>query len=395
MIESHDVMTSHTPSLFPDLSPEAGARDQGILPYQTLRAWVDAGLITADNAIDEAQLQPASIDLRLGAIAYQVKASFLPGEAYTVEGQLRELTAARLDLTRPQVLQKGCVYVVPLQERLALPQGYAGRANPKSSTGRIDVFTRLITDYGSDFDRVGEGYQGGLYIEIAPHSFSIQLRQGAKLNQLRLVRGNAAASDTTLRRLEHQEHLVYADADPVKATIADGLWFSVDLEGDGTDGGLIGYRAIRRAPVIDLDGAAPLDPSEYWEPVPRPKNDYLILEPGEFYILGSKEQVRVPADYAAEMVSYDPSVGEFRVHYAGFFDPGFGYGDNDILGTRAVLEVRSHEVPFLLRHRQRVGRLLYERLTEPAQKVYGAAGVGSSYQRQGLRLSRYFADWPR
>jgi dCTP deaminase len=328
-------------------------------------------------------------------VAYQVKASFLPGEAYTVEEQLRELTAATVDLTRPQVLQKGCVYVAPLQEHLALPSGVSGRANPKSSTGRIDVFTRLITDHGSDFDRVAEGYKGALYIEIAPHSFSIQLQQGARLNQLRLMRGRTATSDASLRRLEVQERLVYAGGDPVRAIIADGLWFSVDLKGDDTAStDIIGYKAIPRAPVIDLNVTAPLDPREYWEPVARPKRDYLILEPGEFYILGSRERVRVPNDYAAEMVGYDPSVGEFRVHYAGFFDPGFGYGDNDILGAKAVLEVRSHEVPFLLRHGQRVGRLLYERLTEEAAKIYGAAGAGSSYQRQGLRLSRYFAPWP-
>ena len=387
-------MTTQSPRLFPELSPETPARDSGILPYQALKAWVEAGLITADSPVEEGQLQPASIDLRLGDVAYQVKASFLPGEAFTVAEQLRELTAARLDLTRPQVLQKGCVYVVPLQERLALPDTVSGRANPKSSIGRLDVFTRLITDHGSDFDRAGEGYHGRLYLEVAPRSFSVQLQRGARLNQLRLMRGHPAASDATLRRLEVQERLVYTGDAAARAFIADGLWFSVDLEAGDGDTGIIGYRAINRAPVIDLDATEPLDPREYWEPVPRPKHDYLILEPGDFYILGSTERVRVPTDYAAEMVSYDPSVGEFRVHYAGFFDPGFGYGDNDITGTKAVLEVRSHEVPFLLRHRQRVGRLLYERLTEEPQKVYGGAGVGSSYQRQGLRLSRYFAAWP-
>lgn len=387
-------MATNTPSLFPDLSPQEGARDQGILPYQTLKAWVQAGYIGSDDPIQDGQLQPASLDLRLGDVAYQVKASFLPGEAYAVADQLRDLAAARLDLTRPQVLQKGCVYVAPLLERLALPPGVGGRANPKSSVGRIDVFTRLITDHSSDFDRVPEGYQGALYVEIAPHSFSIQLRRGTSLNQLRLLRGRAATTDAALRKLESQQRLLWADADPVRAFIADGLWFSVDLAGEDEPAGVIGYRALRRAPVIDLDSAEALDPREYWEPVERPANAYLILEPGEFYILGSRERVRVPPDYAAEMVSYDPSVGEFRVHYAGFFDPGFGYGENDVLGTKAVLEVRSHDVPFLLRHRQRVGRLVYERLTEPAQRVYGAAGVGSSYQRQGLRLSRYFAPWP-
>ena len=389
------MTSSLTPSLFPDPSHDAPTRDSGILPYQTLKAWVECGRIAADVPVEEGQLQPASLDLRLGDTAYQVKASFLPGEAYTVGEQLRDLTAARLDLTRPQVLQKGCVYVVPLQERLSLPDSVSGRANPKSSTGRIDVFTRLITDHGSDFDRVGAGYKGGLYVEIAPHSFSVQLQRGARLNQLRLMQGDPQTNDDRLRNLETQQRLVWEREEAVQATIADGLWFSVDLEGELPSGDpVIGYRALPRAPVIDLDAPDLLDPREYWEPVHRPASDYLILEPGEFYILGSKEQVRVPNDYAAEMVSYDPSVGEFRVHYAGFFDPGFGYGEADILGTRAVLEVRSHDVPFLLRHGQRVGRLQYERLTAEAHKIYGASGVGSSYQRQGLRLSRYFAPWP-
>jgi len=274
-------------------------------------------------------------------------------------------------------------------EELKLPAGIAGKANPKSTTGRLDIFTRLITDNGNEFEGVREGYRGKLYLEVVPRTFSILLQQGARLNQIRFVRGNPPASDIKLGQLDQSEPLVYLEADgPHAAVIKDGLWISVDLEGNA-DNGIVGYRAKNHAPLVDLSKIAYYDTLEFWEPITRTPSRGLVLNPDDFYILASRELIRVPPNYAASMVPYDPSVGEFRIHYAGFFDPGFGYGENDIAGTRAVLEVRSHDVPFLIEHGQDVGRLIYDRLLGVPEKIYGV-NIGSSYQRQGLALAKQF-----
>jgi dCTP deaminase len=275
-------------------------------------------------------------------------------------------------------------------EELALPSGISGKANPKSTTGRLDVFARLITDYAEYFDRVPKGYRGRLFVEVAPKSFSVLVHEGTKLNQLRLMRGTPPRSDSSLAALQEDETLVYQEGGvPGRATIADkGLWFSIDLGGQpGTE--IIGWKAIAHAPIVDLDQIDYYSPLDFWEPIYSPRKPYLILDQNAFYILRSKERVRVPTGYAAEMIPYDPSVGEFRVHYAGFFDPGFGYGSGDIPGTRAVLEVRLHEVPYVLRDGQWLGRLVYERLLERPAKVYGTDS-GSSYQYQDLGLSKQF-----
>jgi dCTP deaminase len=279
---------------------------------------------------------------------------------------------------------------VPLMEELNLPADISGKANPKSTTGRLDVFTRLITDYGSEFERVPAGYKGTLYTEIVPRTFSIVVEQGARLNQLRLRRGNPPPSDSELERLHEQETLVYTEnLSPGDALISNkSLWLSVDLSGDeGSD--IIGYKARHNTALIDLHRINHYEPLEYWEPIHRTRSRSLVLDPDDFYILASKERVRIPHSFAAEMVPYDPSVGEFRIHYAGFFDPGFGYGADDIKGTHAVLEVRSHEVPFLLEDGQVVGRLVFERLLSAPTKIYGQ-GIGSSYQHQRLALSKHF-----
>ncbi|HEY5648048.1 MAG TPA: 2'-deoxycytidine 5'-triphosphate deaminase, partial [Nitrospiria bacterium] len=331
--------------------------------------------------------------LRLGPVAYRVRASFLPGKDATVMEGISGLVMHEIDLSSPAVMEKGCVYIVPLMEELNLPDEIFGKANPKSTTGRLDVFTRLITDYGEEFERVPAGYKGKLYAEVVPRTFSILVREGTKLNQLRLIDGlppaGSVSNDEKLGELDQKETLVYSPDDrPKAAKIAEGLWISVDLEGiDGDD--LIGFRAKHHAPLIDLSKVNYYNPLEFWEPIRSPKSKSLILNPDDFYILISKEKVRIPADYAAEMVAYDPSVGEFRIHYAGFFDPGFGYGNNNIKGTRAVLEVRSHEVPFLLGDGQVVGRLIYETLRDTPKKIYGTT-IGSSYQGQGLSLSKQF-----
>lgn len=376
-------------TLFPESASEGAPTGRGILPYQDIRRLIAAGHLAAPEPITEEQLQPASIDLRLGPVAYQVRGSFLPGRTTRVETKLRDLVSDTLDLTASRVLQKECVYIIPLMEELVLPAGVSGRANPKSTLGRLDVFTRLITDYGSQFDVVPEGYKGRLFVEVAPRSFSVLVRAGTRLNQLRLSRGRSTGSDAMLSALNASQSLVFLEDDaPARPDIAGGLWISIDLKGAGP-GGVVGYRALKGAPVIDLDMVDHYDPREFWEAIPKPAKARLVLQPREFYILGSREKIRVPPTAAAEMVSYDPSVGEYRIHYAGFFDPGFGYGDGEMAGTRAVLEVRSHEVPVVLEHGQRVGRLIYEQLLAVPDKLYGPA-AGSSYYQQGIALSKQF-----
>jgi len=375
--------------LFPEM-PTAGneERTTGILPSQAIRELIAKGRIIGNRAITEEQIQPASLDLRLGDIAHRVQASFLPGPGGKVEARVKELRMARVDLTSAAVFEKGCVYIVPLLEELDLPRDISGKANPKSTTGRLDVFVRLITDDGVEFERVPPGYKGRLYAEIVSRTFTVAVRAGMRLNQLRFVRGNPVSSDSRIRRLDEEENLTYMDEEsPVKASVDRGLRITVNLEGASADE-VIAYKARKHAPAIELDRINYYAPEEFWEARKHGSNR-LILEPGDFYILASKERVRVPPEFAAEMVPFDPSVGEFRIHYAGFFDPGFGYGSSDIKGTRAVLEVRAHEVPFLIEHEQFVGRLTYMPLLSKPEKIYGLQ-IGSSYQQQALTLSKQF-----
>jgi len=366
----------------------------GVLPSQALEKLIAAGAIRAQSPILPEQIQPSSLDLRLGVEAYRVRASFLAGGSTTVTGKLEKYRLHTLDLSRPAVLEKGCVYIVPLQEELALPPSVSGKANPKSSTGRLDIFTRLITDEGRQFEIVPAGYKGRLYAEVVPRTFSVVVREGERLSQLRLFQGRHTPSDHQLHQLESEEALVYLpDATRGEAAIQNGLRLSVDLEGiDGSR--IIGYRAKRHAPLIDLAKLQHYEPEDFWDPIPRNETRTLILDPEDFYILASREKVRIPAHYAAEMVPFDPTIGEFRIHYAGFFDPGFGYGGTgEVHGTRAVLEVRSHEVPFILEDGQIVASLVFERLLERPRVLYGE-GIGSSYQRQGLKLSKHFKAAP-
>jgi dCTP deaminase len=331
----------------------------GILPAQTIDRLIESGAICATSPFDADQVQPASLDLRLGARVWRVRASFLPGLGRAVSTRIDDVSMHELDLTRGAVLEKGCVYIAELQERLALPPGVSARANPKSSTGRVDVFVRLLTDGSRTFDDVAEGYAGPAYIEIAPQTFSVLVRSGTRLNQLRLKQG----------------------APPRLLTKDVG----VDLTGE-----IAGFRARRHAGVVDMDFEDGHDPRDFWEPL-VPRRGELLLDPGEFYILASKEAIEIPVMQAAEMTPIDPAVGEFRVHYAGFFDPGFGTEEARGLGSRGVLEVRSHETPFLLEDGQTVARLVYEPLTERPSRLYGDRG--SHYQRQGLKLSKHFKVW--
>ncbi|WP_366556298.1 2'-deoxycytidine 5'-triphosphate deaminase [Aquibaculum sediminis] len=358
----------------------------GILPSQAIRALIESREITSPHPGLAEQVQPASLDLRLGPLAYRVRASFLPGPGRKVAERIDELAMHEIDLRRGAVLETGCVYIVPLQERLALNGRIAGMANPKSSTGRLNVFTRLIVDEAGAFDMVPAGYQGPLYAEIAPNAFPILVREGARLNQLRLRRGSPNVGDRALEKLHEEVGLL---GDEAAAQIRKGLVFTVDLQ--ATEGAPVGYRAKSHTGVIDLDRIGHYDPRDFWEALPGSRRGDLILDPDEFYILASRESVRIPPAYAAEMIPYDTQIGEFRVHYAGFFDPGFGW-KAERAGTRAVLEVRSHEVPFVLEHGQAVGRLVYERLAAEPDQLYGA-GIGSSYHSQGLTLSKHFRSW--
>jgi len=384
-------MSEDTASLFPELEKDLVAfHNKGILPDQTIRALIQGGQFEATEVISDDQIQPASCDLRLGDVAYRVRASFLPGRHARVADKIELLKMHTIDLSNPAVLERGCVYIIPLMESLKLPAGISGRANPKSTTGRLDIFTRLLTDYGTEFERIEAGYKGQLYVEVVPRTFSVLVQKGTKLNQLRFIRGiDLPRSDANLDKLDKAESLVYLANDQVQdALIDEGLRISIDLCGSA-GGEIIGYRAKQHAPLIDLTLINHYDPFDFWEPIPVPKSKTLVLNPDDFYILLSKEKLRIPPDYAAELVAYDPSVGEFRIHYAGFFDPGFGYGNNDIKGTHAVLEVRSHEVPFLLEDGQIIGRLIYEPLLGRPEKIYGTK-IGSSYQGQGLSLSKQF-----
>ena len=331
----------------------------GILPYQSIEALIAEGAIASAAPFADDQVQPASLDLRLGSRCWRVRASFLPGAGRTVAERLQAVSMHQLDLERGAVLERGCVYIAELQERLRLPPGVSGRGNPKSSTGRLDIFVRLLTDEGRAFEDVRDGYVGPLYVEIAPQTFSVLARTGSRLNQMRLKRGRPQALST--------------------------VTVGVDLTG-----GICGYRARRHSGVVDLDLEGRHDPHDFFEPL-EPRHGELLLDPGEFYILASKEAVEIPVMQAAEMTPIDPTVGEFRAHYAGFFDPGFGTAEMAATGSRAVLEVRSREAPFLLEDGQPVARLVFEPLTARPSRAYGEGG--SHYQRQGLQLSKHFRPW--
>ncbi|HEV7257372.1 MAG TPA: 2'-deoxycytidine 5'-triphosphate deaminase [Bosea sp. (in: a-proteobacteria)] len=356
----------------------------GIQPDSCIRAFIEGGAIRLAHPPADGQIQPASLDLRLGEKAYRVRASFLPGPERTVRQRLDELALHEIDLSKGAVLETDCVYVAELMEGLALPAGLRAAANPKSSTGRLDVFTRVITDRSREFDLIEDGYEGPLFIEISPRTFPVLVRSGSRLSQIRFRAGETKLDDRALGELHQRETLVSA-ADP---SFQSGVAVSVDLSGFD---GLIGYRGKHHTALIDVDRVGAYRASEFWEPIHADGSRSMILDPGQFYILASKEAVHVPPDYAAEMTPFDALVGEFRVHYAGFFDPGFGHSAAGGQGARAVLEVRSRDVPFIIEDGQIVGRLVYEAMAARPAALYGA-GLKSNYQGQALKLSKHFKD---
>ena len=367
----------------------------GILNDRMIGDLVERGAILPARPLADGQVQPASLDLRLGEVAFRVRASFLPGRGASVAEKLVRFALHEIDLTAGAVLETGCVYIVPLLEGLALPDEIAAAANPKSSTGRLDIFTRVIIDDGRQFDLVPPGYEGPLYLEVSPRTFPVLARTGSRLTQMRFRRGEAQLSEMELLLLHERETLVTAEAPSITER---GIAMSVALDGRTEsgfadalhpEGPLVGYRAKRHSAVVDVDRPGEHDVLDYWEPLRARGRAELVLDPDQFYILVSREAIHVPPSHAAEMVPFDPLVGEFRVHYAGFFDPGFGHGAAGGTGARAVLEVRSHEVPFILEHGQIVGRLVYERMVEEPRTLYGSE-LASNYQAQGLKLSKHF-----
>jgi dCTP deaminase len=372
---------------FDDLPPDF----RGILPSQWLQRAIDEGVITSERyRIPKASVQPASVDLRLGERAYRLRCSFLP-EGEGIESKLAELSMGQLDLRDGAILERNRPYLIPVIEELDLPPGVGGRANPRSSTGRLDIFTRVITDAGHSFDDVPAGYRGSLYLEVVSRSFTVFVRTELSLNQLRLQVGKSRRDDLQVVALHREDPILFVGAAPVppdELVLADGLFLSVDLAGPAD--GRVGYRAKKNSQLLDLTTRNHYDPEDFWEPVHRERGNRLVLEPEEFYLLISKERVRIPPAFSAEMTAYDPTSGELRTHYAGFFDPGFGHTPGlPQQGSKAVMEVRAHDVPFMLQHGQRVAKLVFEELAEPPSILYGQ-DIGSSYQHQERMLSKHF-----
>ena len=373
----------------------------GVLSSQEILELIHKNVITSENGIEKDLIQPASIDLRLGIKAWRVPASFLPGKGNKVSSRLKDLAMHEFSLIDGAVLECGCVYIVKLLENVSLTDNLTGIANPKSSTGRLDVFTRLIVDGAMEFEEVPAGYQGPLYAEISPRTFSVLVRTGSRLNQLRLKRGQSFTSDKEMEILQEHVGLVRnQDNINLLDKIKNGVPLSVDLIGEN---GLIGYKARKHSMLIDIDKPNHYKRELFWEKITvedllyqggdyQNKNNQgsLILSPDAFYILASKEYVSVPSKYAAEMRAYDTKVGEFRAHYAGFFDPGFGLTELGASKTKAVLEVRSHDVPFLIEQDQTVCRLVYEPMANVPSILYGEAGSSNNYQAQGLKLAKHF-----
>ena len=380
----------------PSSAPSANGKPRvaGVVPSQgLLEATMEDRISSGPFRIPAESIQPASMDLRLGEMAWALRCSFLPDANSTVEEKVRDLAFQRIDLRDGATLERDRPYLIPLIEELALPPDVRGKANPKSSTGRLDVFTRVITDGNHRFDEIGAGYHGRLYLEVVPRSFAIHVKTGLTLNQLRLVVGDARLRDAELPLVHDEFPLLYMDAHALRESelaISDGLFLSVDLS--GAPDRIVGYRAKKNSLPLDLSNRRKYQWRDYWDPVFPEAGSRIVLEPEAFYLLLSAEGVCVPPDYAAEMRAYDPTAGELRTHYAGFFDPGFGYdpaGRRN--GSRAALEVRARDVPFMVEHRQPICKLAFERMIERPDRLYGA-DVGSNYQDQETTLSKHFVE---
>lgn len=391
--EARDLFQADSRERRPDYGAAEWSQTPGVLPAQDIKRLIERRNIRSETPIVSDQVQPASLDLRLGKVAYRIHASFFPGKDTPVSARIDELKAHQFYLTDGAILERNGVYLIELEESLSLTDVYSAAANPKSSTGRLDIFTRLITDGADVFDVVRPAYKGNLWAEISPRTFSVRVRRGIRLNQIRFRRRatnqpdyqSFQITDKQLSEIHAKTPLVDDDA-----IIRNGLNIRVNL--DRTNGStIVGFRAKKHTAVIDLSAVNHYEPSKFWEPLHYSPGKELLLEPGEFYILASKEKMHIPSNLAAEMVAFDPMVGEFRVHYAGFFDPGFGRSSGGP-GSRAVLEVRTHDMPFLLTDGQTIGRLVFESLTADPAISYGDE-ISSNYQGQGLKLSKHFRPY--
>lgn len=370
---------------------ELAAHEPGVWPDMWLEKAITNGYIRSDHTIGGASIQPASLDLRLGEVAYRLRCSFLPDDR-RVEDKLAEYSMGTVDLSKGAILERNRPYLVPLVEELALPDYLRAKANPKSSTGRLDIFTRVVCDKSYRFDEVPAGYRGKLYLEIVSRSFTIKVDRLLSLNQLRLMVGRAPVRGAELGELHRVEPILYLNNKPREDSAlkaGEGLFLSLNLRGE--ENGIVGYRAKRNSMLLDLSRVDAYEVEDFWEPVYRDKAaPRVVLEPEEFYLLLSAESVRIPPAYAAEMAAYDPTSGELRTHYAGFFDPGFGHDEAGLLrGSQAALEVRAHDVPFMVEHGQRVCKLKFEKMREAPAVLYGAE-LGSNYQGQKGTLSKHF-----
>lgn len=385
----------------------------GILPVQRIRQFVESGIIGSDpdHPILADQYQPNSLDLRLGTVAYRVRCSFLP-ENERVSEKLQKLTQHSFSIEQGAILEPNCTYIIPLLEHIHLPgagvnpwlgrshqldvpffteHALTARTNPKSSTGRLDIFTRVITDYSHRFEEISAGYSGPLYLEVVPKSFPVRVRTGNRLNQLRVRHGQQFVSDPELLSIHSYDPILFDEKGPIasdKLKTGNGLFMSVSMAAE--EGAIIGYKARKNRDIVDLDKIAHYQVQDFWDTLYARKDDFMILEPEAFYIFASRERVRIPGSLAAEMVPYDTGSGELRTHYAGFFDSGFGGSVSDG-GAKAVLEVRIHDVPFLVEDGQTVFRMVFEPNTEVPESLYGQ-GIRSNYQGQELKLSKHFAD---
>ena len=387
-------MSEREPEPGLELDAESPTRRPGVVPAQGLRqAIADEWIVSDPYRIPPGSVQPASLDLRLGEFAWALRCSFLPDTSSTVEDKIAGIAFQKIDLRDGATLERDRPYLVPLIEGLALPDEIRAKANPKSSTGRLDVFTRVITDGNPSFDEVPYGYHGKLYLEIVPRSFAIQVRTGLALNQLRLFTGDARLRDAEILGVHEEFPLLYLDSHALRGwelTVSDGLFLSVDLSGPNDR--IVGYRAKRNSLPIDLGKIRGYGWRDFWEPVFPEAGSRIVLEPEIFYLLLSAEGACIPPGYAAEMTAYDPTAGELRTHYAGFFDPGFGYDVNGRRhGTRAALEVRARDVSFMVEHRQPICKLAFERMLEPPDVLYGE-DLGSNYQGQETMLSKHFVE---
>jgi dCTP deaminase len=390
-----DVTTAPVSSTESGGAPDDLQASTGVLPAQRLREAIAREWMVADPwRIPAESVQPASVDLRLGDHAWALRCSFLPDSKSTVEEKSEDLAFERIDLRDGATLERDRPYLVPLIEELRLPGEIRAKANPKSSTGRLDVFTRVLTDRNHRFDEIAPGYHGKLYLEVVPRTFAIRVKTGLALNQVRLMSADARLSDEQLLALHSQRPLLYLDSRAVpdsELSLADGLFLSLDVSGSAE--AIVGYRAKKNSLPIDLTKVGALRWREYWEPVHPEKGGRIVLEPEVFYLLLSAEGVSIPPSYAAEMLAYDPTAGELRTHYAGFFDPGFGYSRERgaSTGSRAALEVRARDVSFMVEHRQPVCKLAFERMAEEPDVLYGE-DIGSNYQGQLTMLSKHFLE---